>query len=60
MLVAPGTSFNVPYRNSFRITNLPDVATLKIVFTRTEELLSDYAATRGGPSNVLEARARFK
>jgi alanine-synthesizing transaminase len=60
VLVAPGTSFNVPYRNSFRITNLPDVATLKVVFTRTEELLSDYAATRGGPSNVLEARARFK
>lgn len=60
VLVAPGTSFNVPYRNSFRITNLPDVATLKVVFTRTEELLSDYAAARGGPSNVLEARARFK
>ncbi len=60
VLVAPGTSFNVPYRNSFRITNLPDVATLKVVFTRTEELLSDYAAIRGGPSNVVEARARFK
>ena len=60
VLVAPGTSFNVAYRNSFRITNLPDVATLKVVFTRTEELLSDYAAARGGPSNVVEARARFK
>lgn len=60
VLVAPGTSFNVPYRNSFRITNLPDVATLKVVFTRTEELLADYAAAGGGASNVLEARARFK
>jgi alanine-synthesizing transaminase len=60
VLVAPGTSFNVPYRNSFRITNLPDVSTLRQVFTRIEELLTDYAATRGGPSNVVEARARFK
>ncbi len=60
VLVAPGTSFNVPYRNSFRITNLPDVATLRLVFARMEELLADYATSRGGPSNVVEARARFK
>ena len=24
VLVAPGVSFNVPYRNAFRITNLPE------------------------------------
>ena len=35
VLVAPGSSFNVPYRNHFRITNLPEpqvmVATLGLV-----------------------------
>jgi len=43
LLVAPGVSFNVPYRNHFRITNLPDAATLREVFTRIEELLAAYA-----------------
>ena len=46
MLVAPGVSFNVPYRNHFRITNLPEAATLAVVFARIEELLADYAAGR--------------
>ena len=46
VLVAPGVSFNVPYRNHFRITNLPDAATLREVFTRIEELLAGYASTR--------------
>ncbi|MGH8207613.1 MAG: aminotransferase class I/II-fold pyridoxal phosphate-dependent enzyme [Steroidobacteraceae bacterium] len=44
VLVAPGVSFNVPYRNHFRITTLPDAATLGAVFTRMEELLSAYAS----------------
>jgi alanine-synthesizing transaminase len=44
VLVAPGVSFNVGYRNHFRVTNLPDAATLREVFARIEELLSDYAA----------------
>ncbi|MBV8306287.1 MAG: aminotransferase class I/II-fold pyridoxal phosphate-dependent enzyme [Gammaproteobacteria bacterium] len=44
VLVAPGVSFNVPYRNHFRITNLPDAATLHEVFARTEELLTAYAS----------------
>jgi alanine-synthesizing transaminase len=43
VLVAPGVSFNVPYRNHFRITNLPEAATLREVFTRIEELLAAYA-----------------
>ena len=47
MLVAPGVSFNVPYRNHFRITNLPDAATLREVFARIEDLLASYAETRG-------------
>jgi alanine-synthesizing transaminase len=65
VLVAPGVSFNVPYVNHFRITNLPDAATLREVFTRIEELLAGYAAhERGAPGrgqdNVVPAAARFK
>lgn len=55
VLVAPGVSFNVPYSNHFRITNLPDAATLREVFARIEALLEGYAA--GGPVAVA-ARAR--
>jgi alanine-synthesizing transaminase len=43
VLVAPGVSFNVPYRNHFRVTTLPDAAMLREVFARIEELLSSYA-----------------
>jgi alanine-synthesizing transaminase len=43
VLVAPGTSFNVPYRNHFRITLLPDEKTMVDVFARMEELLDEYA-----------------
>ena len=61
VLVAPGVSFNVQYRNHFRITNLPDAATLKLVFERVGELLAEY---RDLPSDqagtVVEARHRFK
>jgi alanine-synthesizing transaminase len=65
VLVAPGVSFNVPYRNHFRITNLPDAATLREVFGRIEELLGEYAngehrAGGVGASNVLSAETRFK
>ena len=62
VLVAPGTSFNVPYRNRFRVTNLPDAQTLREVFGRIDELLSTYASAsrERGPANVVEARGRFK
>jgi alanine-synthesizing transaminase len=60
VLVAPGVSFNVPYRNHFRITNLPDAATLREVFTRTEDLLAEYASARStaaeGSGKVVKAR----
>jgi len=54
VLVAPGSSFNVPYRNHFRVTNLPEPAVLTDVFGRIEELLENYAAgdpvaTRAAP-----------
>ncbi len=49
VLVAPGVSFNVPYRNHFRITSLPDAGTLREVLARVEELLASYAgAARAG------------
>jgi len=44
VLVAPGVSFNVPYRNCFRITNLPEPQVLATVFERIEELLDARAA----------------
>jgi len=43
VLVAPGSSFNVPYKNHFRITLLPDEKTMADVFGRIEELLDEYA-----------------
>jgi alanine-synthesizing transaminase len=43
VLVAPGVSFNVGYRNAFRITNLPEPEILATVFARIEELLETYA-----------------
>lgn len=43
VLVAPGTSFNVPYNNFFRITILPDAMLLKDVFRRIDSVLAGYA-----------------
>jgi alanine-synthesizing transaminase len=40
VLIAPGSSFNVPYRNHFRITTLPDEREMRDVFERMEEVLS--------------------
>ena len=43
VLVAPGSSFNTPYTDHFRITTLPDTDTLDIVFDRIESLLEQHA-----------------
>lgn len=43
VLIAPGSSFNVPYRNHFRITTLPDESTMRDVFERMEEVLDSLA-----------------
>lgn len=43
VLVAPGSSFNTPYSDHFRITTLPDPATIRDVFGRIEALLDQYA-----------------
>jgi len=47
VLVAPGVSFNVPYRTHFRITNLPMPEVLAEAFRRMEEVLVDYATNAG-------------
>ena len=64
VLVAPGTSFNVPYRNHFRVTNLPEPQVLTEVFGRMEELLANYAqgespSTRVNPAlRIVEPAAK--
>ena len=46
VLVVPGSSFNVPWRNHFRVTLLPDADTLREVFTRIDRLLTRTAASK--------------
>jgi alanine-synthesizing transaminase len=43
VLVAPGSSFNTPYRDHFRITTLPDETRLGEVFQRIEHVLEQIA-----------------
>ncbi|HET6592751.1 MAG TPA: aminotransferase class I/II-fold pyridoxal phosphate-dependent enzyme [Xanthomonadales bacterium] len=44
VLIAPGSSFNVPYRNHFRLTTLPDERQIETVFERMEEVFELMAA----------------
>lgn len=44
VLVAPGSSFNTPYRDHFRVTNLPDEEQLANVFERIDAVLRQMAA----------------
>jgi alanine-synthesizing transaminase len=39
VLIAPGSSFNVPYNNHFRLTTLPTGRKMQMVFERMEEVL---------------------
>lgn len=43
VLVAPGSSFNTPYSNYFRITTLPDPDVIQDVFERIDVLLEHIA-----------------
>ncbi|HEX6999085.1 MAG TPA: aminotransferase class I/II-fold pyridoxal phosphate-dependent enzyme [Gammaproteobacteria bacterium] len=43
VLVAPGSSFNTPYRDHFRVTNLPEASKLVEVFHRIEAVLEQIA-----------------
>jgi alanine-synthesizing transaminase len=40
VLIVPGSSFNVPYRNRFRVTLLPEADVLREVFARIDRVLS--------------------
>ncbi|MDH3533758.1 MAG: aminotransferase class I/II-fold pyridoxal phosphate-dependent enzyme [Gammaproteobacteria bacterium] len=42
VLVAPGSSFNTPYTDHFRITTLPDTETINVVFDRIEKCLEQH------------------
>jgi alanine-synthesizing transaminase len=42
VLVAPGSSFNVDYRNYFRITTLPEAKVIEDVFQRINVVLTNY------------------
>ncbi|HET9483190.1 MAG TPA: aminotransferase class I/II-fold pyridoxal phosphate-dependent enzyme, partial [Xanthomonadales bacterium] len=44
VLVTPGSGFNVPYRTHFRVTLLPDAATLAEVFARIERVVERIAS----------------
>jgi alanine-synthesizing transaminase len=59
VLVAPGVSFNVGYRNAFRITNLPEPQVIDTVFARIEELL-DTQASQGPDLKIVGSAARVK
>jgi len=39
VLIVPGSSFNVPYRNHFRVTLLPEAPVLRDVFARIDRVL---------------------
>ena len=43
VLIAPGSSFNVPYTDHFRLTTLPDERQMKVVFERMEAVLESMA-----------------
>ncbi len=45
ILVTPGHGFNVPYKDAFRITLLPDPETMKKVLATIEEAAAEYART---------------
>ncbi|MBT8076795.1 MAG: aminotransferase class I/II-fold pyridoxal phosphate-dependent enzyme [Gammaproteobacteria bacterium] len=46
VLIAPGSSFNVPYRNHFRLTTLPTGQEMEMVFERMEEVLQSMQAAQ--------------
>lgn len=47
VLIVPGNSFNVPYRNHFRVTLLPPPEQLREVFARIDRVLTRRAEANG-------------
>lgn len=52
LLLVPGSSFNVPYRNRFRVTFLPEAAVLAEHFERIERELGRLAEAVSPPRRV--------
>ncbi len=52
VLIVPGTSFNVPYRNHFRVTLLPQPEQIREVFARIETALARW---EGRPAALARA-----
>ena len=59
VLIVPGSSFNVPYRNHFRVTLLPQPDELREVFARIDRVLARRAeaATPVAERRAVDARA---
>jgi len=55
VLVVPGSGFNVPYRNHFRVTLLPEADVLREVFARIERVLDRRAHAVGGRRDARAA-----
>ncbi len=53
VLIVPGSSFNVPYRNHFRVTLLPQPDELREVFSRIERVLSRRARTNAARRSAV-------
>ena len=53
VLLVPGSSFNVPYRNHFRVTLLPEAPVLREVFSRIDRVLERRAVTATGPRSAV-------
>ena len=53
VLLVPGTSFNVPYRNHFRVTLLPEAPVLREVFVRIDRVLARRLETRHARTAAL-------
>ena len=52
VLVVPGSSFNVPYRNHFRVTLLPEPAQVREVFARIERVLDRHVGRMAATAAV--------
>jgi alanine-synthesizing transaminase len=55
VLLVPGSSFNVAYRNHFRVTVLPQAPMIAEVFARIERSLERHASRHGGQRQVAVA-----
>ncbi len=56
VLIVPGNSFNVPYRNHFRVTLLPQPEQLREVFARIDRVLTRRAEANGKVVPLKKAR----